>query len=93
MAPALISGFWGRWGATISRRMMELKGSAVGSTPTREKTLSSPNSVKASPKETTLEMDCMVKGVSASPAAQRSPCMETCATPNSSGLCLPNSGM
>ena len=73
MAPEFISGFWGRWGALISSLMMELKGSALGSTPTRVKTTSSPQSSRARPRDATLEMDCMVIIVPVSPAEQTRP--------------------
>ena len=66
-APALIIGFNGR--PVCGSRLIELKASPEGSTPTRERTCLSPATSSASPYTSGLEIDWMVNGVRLSPTS------------------------
>jgi hypothetical protein len=67
MAPALIIGFSGR--PVPGSRLIELKASPEGSTPTTWRTRSRPWSSSATPYTSGLEIDWMVKVLRVVPAS------------------------
>ena len=91
IAPAFTIGLKGR--PERSSTSIELNASPVGSTPTRASTPSRPWCSSAMPKMSAFEIDWMVKGCSASPAAFIAPSAVATAIPNSSGSARPSSGM
>ncbi len=91
MAPALIIGLKGA--PDSGRRLMALKASPEGSTPMRLRMNSSPRSSSASPYDSALETDCMVKCWRVSPTSYTCPSRVAMQMPNQSGLALVNSGM
>jgi hypothetical protein len=86
MAPVLIIGLYGRLVSFC--RLIELKASPLGSTPTYRHTSSCPMSFNAMPKVKGFDTDCIVNGRSQSPTSNSSPSAVAMQTAKSFALAI-----
>ena len=91
IAPELIIGLCGR--LVPCCRLMALKASPLGSTPTCLATFAWPKASSAMPKVNGLEIDWMVKARSQLPTSKIWPLAVVRHTAKSSGFAFPSSGM